>query len=167
LRRFRRLSRAGRIPSAGYMGPDELDQDPSEVDSDIDAVDNLMSDPEDDGDPNSSMSEESLTSSNISSTVLSHRDVARLEKDEIRLQLDLNRHRQLLIDSQKMNMSLKRCTAITEEMITEARRALEYRVSLCSIYIDLIQLTNNIGSCIRYTSWRPSASARRRWCGSP
>ncbi|KAL2163628.1 hypothetical protein VTH06DRAFT_5686 [Thermothelomyces fergusii] len=49
-------------------------------------------------------------------------------RDERRLALDLSKHRQLLIDSQKINQSLKRCLGWTEELIKEGKRALEYQV---------------------------------------
>ena len=44
--------------------------------------------------------------------------------------LDLSRQRTLLIDSQKLNLALKRCLGRTEEMIGDAKKALEYRVRI-------------------------------------
>jgi hypothetical protein len=96
--------------------------------------DELLSDSEEeDEDQDFSMSDESIGSSSMSPDALAERDAARLAKDEKRLQLDLSRHRQLLIDSQKMNQSLKRCMAWSEEMIAEGRRALEFRVRVSDV----------------------------------
>jgi hypothetical protein len=128
LRRFRRLSRA-RLTSLSSMIPDDEDDESSEHDKELGDFSDHISDSEDEDDPDSSISEESLASTNVSSTSFTQRNAVRLEKDEKRLQLDLKKHRQLLVDSQKMNQSLKRCMAISEEMIAEGRRALEYRVS--------------------------------------
>jgi hypothetical protein len=136
LRRFRRLSRAGRLSSLGSVIPDHNgDEDSgSEGEDDTPSGDQNSegeeaSDVDDDESPNlSSLSEESLDSSNMSPAALTERGTARLERDEKRLKLDLDRHRQLLVDSQKMNQSLKRCMAWTEEMIAEGKKALAYKV---------------------------------------
>jgi hypothetical protein len=88
---------------------------------------------ESDEDPDSSLSEDSIASSTLSPHALAQRDANRLAKDERRLQLDLTRHRQLLVDSHKMNQSLKRCMAWSEEMISEGRRALDYKVRVSDI----------------------------------
>jgi len=87
----------------------------------------------DDDDPESSFSEESFASGTLSPSTLATRDASRLAKDEKRLKLDLDRHRQLLVDSQKMNQSLKRCCAWAEDMIAEGRRALAYTVRVSDI----------------------------------
>jgi hypothetical protein len=140
IRRFRRLSRAGRLSSMGSMPPDYEDEDDSGSEDEKFTGDAMqksdhedLSDVDDEDSPNlSSLSEESLGSSMMSPSTLSQRGTARLEKDEKRLRLDLDKHRQLLIDSQKMNQSLKRCMAWTEEMIAEGRKALAYKVSIPS-----------------------------------
>ena len=133
IRRFRRLSRAGRLTSSGsILTTATLDDEPPMLDPHrkfdhlLESGDDELSDS--DADPDSSMSEESVTSSNYSASGLSFRENARLEKDEKRLQLDLKRHHQLIVDSQKMNQALKRCMTWAEEMIAEGRRALEYKV---------------------------------------
>jgi len=51
-------------------------------------------------------------------------------RDTKRLQLDLSRHRALLVDSQKLNQAMKRCLDTTESLISEGRKALEYRVQI-------------------------------------
>ncbi len=57
--------------------------------------------------------------------------VSRLrDKDAKRIQLDLARHRQLLVDSQKLNESIKRCLGRTEELIADGKKALDYHVQI-------------------------------------
>ncbi len=51
-------------------------------------------------------------------------------RDTKRLQLDLSRHRALLVDSQKLNQAMKRCLDTTESLISEGKKALEYRVQI-------------------------------------
>ncbi|KAK4187461.1 hypothetical protein QBC35DRAFT_384843 [Podospora australis] len=55
---------------------------------------------------------------------------ARQKRDERRLEVDLSKHQQLLVDSQKMNQSIKRCLGWTEELIKEGKRALAYKVNM-------------------------------------
>jgi hypothetical protein len=57
----------------------------------------------------------------------------RLAKDEKRLRVDLERHKELLVQSQSMNQSLKRCMYATEDMIREGKRALEYHVRVSDV----------------------------------
>jgi hypothetical protein len=108
--------------------PDDGDMLQEEHDL-LDEFNSGISESEGEEDPDSSLSEESLAESQTSNPSVSQRESARLKKDEKRLKLDLTKHRQLLIDSQKMNQSIKRCMLISEEMIAEGRRALEYHVS--------------------------------------
>lgn len=54
-------------------------------------------------------------------------------RDQKRLKCDLARHRELLADSQRMNVSLKRCLGITEMMMKEGSRALELKVEVGSL----------------------------------
>lgn len=140
LRRFKRLARAGRLSSATTgassriasgstvsetpEGPlNQLDlSDLSEEDSDPDLLD--------EDDIGSEMSESESTGSDraASPITMASRDVRHRRQDEKRLQVDLSKHRQLLVDSQKMNQSIKRCLGWTEELISEGRRALAYQV---------------------------------------
>jgi hypothetical protein len=64
---------------------------------------------------------------------MAENDLRHRKKDEKRLQLDLSKHQQLLIDSQKMNQSLKRCLGWTEELISEGKKALEYHVRVSDV----------------------------------
>ncbi|KAH6615437.1 hypothetical protein B0J18DRAFT_279987 [Chaetomium sp. MPI-SDFR-AT-0129] len=54
-------------------------------------------------------------------------------QEERRLDVDLSKHQQLLVDSQKINQSLKKCLGWTEELIKEGKRALEYKVRVSDV----------------------------------
>jgi hypothetical protein len=131
LRRFRRMSRAGRFA----MDPagSALDSSPIHAASHLaelsdmseeDEVEELIDEEEDD--PESS--DESFDEGALSPSAQLERDEAHRFKDEKRLQLDLSKHRDLLLDSQKMNQSLKRCMNWTEQLIKDGQKALEYQV---------------------------------------
>jgi hypothetical protein len=77
-------------------------------------------------DPESS--DDSFDETQLSPSAQLERDEAHRFKDEKRLQLDLTKHRDLLLDSQKMNQSLKRCMNWTEQLIKDGQKALEYQV---------------------------------------
>ena len=134
LRRFRRLSQSGRlslIPSSRMVSGasilslstlDENDQDitPSRISpasSDIDSLED-----EEDSDDGSSLTE--------SSDILRRR-----ARDEKRLLQDLQRHQQILIDSQKLTQSIQRCLSCTDELIKEGNKALSYQVEESEIQI--------------------------------
>ncbi|KAJ5559230.1 hypothetical protein N7535_009458 [Penicillium sp. DV-2018c] len=126
LRRFRRLSRAGRIsmaPSArSFSGvalstTSEMEEGESEFSS---PSQDDMSDMSDED----SFADESI----MSPGSLAEHDAKHRVHDEKRVMLDLARHQEVLQDSQRMNQSLKRCLGWTEELIKEGQRALEYNV---------------------------------------
>ncbi|KAK4038810.1 hypothetical protein C8A01DRAFT_17154 [Parachaetomium inaequale] len=145
LRRYQRLSRAGRlsmgsigsrIPSdstvdggglarAG-MGLDDL----SEEESEIEAEDAELEDLEELDEEGDISSSEASGQMSPGATELRHE---KRRRDERRLELDLSKHQQLLIDSQKINQSLKRCLGWTEELIKEGKRALEYQVRVSDV----------------------------------
>lgn len=77
--------------------------------------------------------EDGSDESSLSPSALASRDERHRLKDEKRLRLDLSRHRELLVDSQKLNQSLKRCLGWTEELIKEGKKALEYRVRVSDV----------------------------------
>ncbi|TAQ91101.1 hypothetical protein B7494_g512 [Chlorociboria aeruginascens] len=136
LRRYRRLSRSGRLSIATTTSMRNSSANLSIMDgvegSQLsDMSEEEEEDEEDDEDFYSSESESldgSLSPGAIEASDLRHR-----QKDEKRLQLDLAKHQQLLIDSQKMNQSLKRCLGWTEELISEGKKALEYRVRVSDV----------------------------------
>jgi hypothetical protein len=70
------------------------------------------------------------SSSLLSPTSRADYDSRHRARDEKRLMLDLSKHQQLLIDSQKMNQSIRRCLGWTEELISEGKKALEYHVKV-------------------------------------
>ncbi|KAI7564723.1 hypothetical protein KC317_g6858 [Hortaea werneckii] len=145
LKRFRRLSRAGRLSTnpldrsarfsadgmlstLGEEGEDEEDEDatfglPSGF---TDDVDDFSEDTEDEDDDDDDGQHEPASPS----SARTRRDSARLAKDEKRLQRDLEKHKDLLVQSQRMNQSLKRCMYATEEMMREGRKALEFSVKV-------------------------------------
>ncbi|KAI7286840.1 hypothetical protein KC345_g980 [Hortaea werneckii] len=145
LKRFRRLSRAGRLStnpldrSARFsaegmlstLGEEEEDEEEDEESAFglpsgfTDDVDNFSEDTEEEDDDDDGRDEPSSPSS-----AQTRRDSARLAKDEKRLQRDLEKHKELLVQSQRMNQSLKRCMYATEEMMREGRKALEFSVKV-------------------------------------
>jgi hypothetical protein len=132
LRRYRRLSRSGRISLASVASsrvasgastvqgglPDLSEEEYSEEDQDSIDEDDLSS------------SESRSTDDALSPDI---RVLARRKRDEKRLQLDLTKHQELLVDSQKINQSLKRCLDWTEVLIKEGKKALDYRVRVSEV----------------------------------
>jgi hypothetical protein len=133
LRRYRRLSRSGRLSiatsaSVRNSGTSLLQSEDGTPLSDMSEDD----DEEDEEEEDSSFSTDSEEGS-ISPRAMAESDARHRQRDEKRLQLDLTKHQQLLIDSQKMNQSLKRCLGWTEELINEGRKALEYHVRVSDV----------------------------------
>ena len=137
LQRFRRLSRSGRLSIIpGSSKPKNLRRsllsalsELGEEDEDMD--DDGDSDPDEAGDTEDE-DEEDLDSADddaeLSPAALAESDARHQKRDEQRLALDLSKHQQLLVDSQKMNQSLKKCLGWTEELIKDGKKALAYRV---------------------------------------
>lgn len=130
LRRYRRLSRSGRLSMApstrSFSGTalsttSELEEGASEMSSFQDE----MSDFSDED----SVADEGV----LSPDSLAEHDAKHRAQDEKRFMVDLARHQELLVDSQKMNQSLKRCLGWTEELIKEGQKALEYNVHVQDI----------------------------------
>ncbi|KAI7511332.1 hypothetical protein KC347_g3465 [Hortaea werneckii] len=147
LKRFRRLSRAGRLStnpldrSARFsaegtlstLGEEEEDEEEDEEatfglpSGFTDDVDDFSEDTEEEDDDDD---DDGRDESSSPSSAQTRRDSARLAKDEKRLQRDLEKHKDLLVQSQRMNQSLKRCMYATEEMMREGRKALEFSVKV-------------------------------------
>lgn len=133
LRRYRRLSRSGRLSitstslrtstdtlsvvGEGLEGLSLPDLSEDEEEDEADEDEEYFSD-----------TSESMDDGSLSPSAMAESDSRHRQKDEKRLRLDLSKHQQLLIDSQKMNQSLKRCLGWTEALIDEGKKALEYRV---------------------------------------
>ncbi|KAK7519065.1 hypothetical protein IWZ03DRAFT_414018 [Phyllosticta citriasiana] len=141
LKRFRRLSRAGRIPSAGTNRSSILSSvNEGEANDDDDSLGLGNSDDESDegfkssGEDGDGFSSESSTDEGaLTPNALAERDAKHRLQDQKRLQLDLTKHREILVDSQKLNQSLKRCLTATELMIKEGKKALDHRVRVSDV----------------------------------
>lgn len=130
LRRFRRLSRSGRlsltpsyrIVSGASMSTlatlEEAEQDGTQVPPSPNSS-NTGSYDEDDG---------FLSDDDGSSFTESSDKMRRRARDEKRLMQDLQRHQQLLLDSQKLTQSIQRCLNCTDELIKDGNKALAYQV---------------------------------------
>ncbi|KAJ5310991.1 hypothetical protein N7476_006851 [Penicillium atrosanguineum] len=131
LRRFRRLSRSGRLsmaPSARSFSGTALS-----TTSEMEGVSELSSIRSQD-DMSDYSDEDSIADEGILSPgSLAEHDAKHRAHDEKRFMVDLARHQELLVDSQKMNQSLKRCLGWTEELIKEGQKALEYSVHVQDI----------------------------------
>jgi hypothetical protein len=92
-----------------------------------------MSEEPDGEEEEESSEEESIDDGSLSPGAMAESDARHRERDEKRLQLDLSKHQQLLIDSQNMNQSLKRCLGWTEELINDGKKALAYHVRVSDI----------------------------------
>ncbi|KJZ76177.1 hypothetical protein HIM_04633 [Hirsutella minnesotensis 3608] len=136
LRRYRRLSRSGHIPlvsAASSREPSAALSDPpinlstltEEEASDEEREEHDSLDDSDLSSHDSELSDESLLSDD--------KLAVRRKRDERRLQLDLSKHQELLVDSQKMNQSIKRCLDWTEVLIKEGQKALAYRVRVSEV----------------------------------
>lgn len=135
LRRYRRLSRSGRFSTAASSRVTSAAMTDPAVDlSDLSEED--RTEPADDLD---SLHESDFSSDEVDSddgdsfTSPSAKMDARRKRDEMRLQLDLTKHQELLIDSQKMNHSIKRCLDWTEVLIKEGNKALAYSVRVSDV----------------------------------
>jgi hypothetical protein len=109
------------------------------VDEDFDPFSDLGEFDEEEDD----MSDETMDEESLSPSALAESDARHRKRDEERLQLDLSKHQQLLIDSQKMNQSLKRCLDWTEELIKDGKKALEYTVNVSDVQLGGRVLTHD------------------------
>jgi hypothetical protein len=150
LKRFRRLSRAGNFSFTPHertarlseglsvLGEEgEDDEDLSFSHSGLRDLDDEFSDDDDET--------ESVTSGGdpLSPSARESKEEARLAKDEQRLRADISKHKELLVQSQMMNQSLKRCTYATEVLINEGKKALQYHVRVSDIRLGGRILTDH------------------------
>lgn len=134
LRRYRRLSRSGRLsltsaPNSRVVS--EALTDPPVDLSDLSEAEETEEEEEDELEDSIEESDVSMTDTASISAISA--GAMRRRKDEKRLQLDLTKHQELLIDSQKMNQSIKRCLSWTEALINEGQKALEYSVRVSDV----------------------------------
>lgn len=149
LRRYKRMARQGRLSSANTAPSSRIvsnstttSENPEGPLNELSLSDLSEEEGEDDMDQDdedleeSEISEsESSGSAHASPDTTAARDEKHRKRDEKRLQVDLSKHQQLLVDSQKMNQSLKRCLGWTEELIKEGKRALAYQVRVSEVDI--------------------------------
>ncbi|KAF4970770.1 hypothetical protein FSARC_2283 [Fusarium sarcochroum] len=143
IRRYKRLSRSGRLSAVASAASSRV---PSAALSDVPINLSDLSE-EDDSAPSEDEEHDSFDESDMSMTdsasasePLDPQDekamekaMSRRKKDEDRLQLDLSKHRDILVDSQKINQSIKRCLNWTEVLIKEGQKALEYKIHVSDI----------------------------------
>ncbi|KAK0669159.1 hypothetical protein QBC41DRAFT_320395 [Cercophora samala] len=154
LRRYKRMSRmsmaslSSRVPSASAaevgalakagLGLNDLSEEESEAAVEAAAIEELEdNEDQDEDEEEEDEDEDSISGSEHSESgspgTNAERNESRQKRDERRLQVDLSKHQQLLVDSQKMNQSLKRCLGWTEELIKEGKRALAYRITVSDV----------------------------------
>ncbi|KAI6086728.1 hypothetical protein F4821DRAFT_237843 [Hypoxylon rubiginosum] len=139
IRRFRRMSRTGlSLSSTTSPGRESLvafsEQGIGIMDlSDLSEMSEAEAEAEAKEEEDSFDSDSGSGSGSLSPSVMAERDAKHRKRDEARLQLDLSKHQQLLVDSQKINQSIKRCLDWTEELINEGRKALEYNVRVSDV----------------------------------
>lgn len=132
LRRYRRLSRSGRL-SLASVASSRVTSGTSTVQGDLpDLSEEEYSEDEQDSSEQDDLSgSESKSMDDPLSPDM--RGLTRRKRDEKRLELDLTKHRELLVDSQKINQSLKRCLDWTEVLIKEGKKALDYHVRVSEV----------------------------------
>lgn len=137
LQRYRRLSRSGRLSIIpGSTKPRKLRQsllsalsELGEEDDDMVEDDENSDDEEDVEEDEEEGLDEDENEEELSPAAQAVSDAKHKKRDEERLALDLSKHQQLLVDSQKMNQSLKKCLGWTEELIKDGKKALAYKVN--------------------------------------
>ena len=127
LRRFRRLSRAGRMSIAPSSRSASRNLSLfSETDTVIDSDDLVSSSEEEEEDGTSDrISEGSIDSANSHPSSPAQRAARARFQDPSHIELDLASHRALLSDSRKLNVSIRRCLAHSEALISSGKRALQ------------------------------------------
>lgn len=148
LKRFRRLSRAGRLsmprnelPGRTSDALSTLGEEHTGDEEDGMSIVGLV----DDADDLSDSEDGSLLSGGepLSPGSQTNKEQDRLAKDEKRLRVDLARHKELLVQSQAMNQSIKRCMYATEDMLREGKAALQYNVRVSDIKLGGRILSGN------------------------
>ena len=140
LRRFRRRSQPGRLSTApasrsvsnalSTLSRSDQAENDSEDFSGRSSLSFSIDDEEDSSDDASGRSSNSNTSQQLSHSLRASGTSRLRDKDAKRMHQDLARHRELLVDSQKLNESIKRCLGRTGDMIADAKKALEYHVQI-------------------------------------
>ena len=125
IRRFRRLSRSGRLsvgPSRSASGKLSTLSGTTAEPDDF----SLLDSDEEDDDMEDMLSNLSSTSAASRPSFITARAAYDRFQDPKRIELDLAAHRALLQDSQRLNVSIKRCLEHSETLIESGKRALAY-----------------------------------------
>ncbi|KAE8449518.1 hypothetical protein EG329_008127 [Mollisiaceae sp. DMI_Dod_QoI] len=133
LRRYRRLSRSGRLSINTTTSLRTSTDTLGTMDGEVGAMLSDMSEEEEQEEESEFSDEDFSDETSLSPSAMAESDARHRKRDEKRLQLDLSKHQELLIDSQKMNQSLKRCLGWTELLINEGKKALEYHVKASDV----------------------------------
>lgn len=141
LRRYKRLARAGRLSSAPSISNLISPEDDEEADDAVDIGDETddtsvadtegesefgFDDEEGEDTETEQLSEEEEDEDEDGSEGAI--DEKHREADEKRLTWDLSKHQSLLDASSRMNKSLRGCMFLTDQLIREARKALEHKI---------------------------------------
>lgn len=136
IRRFKRMSRNGRL-SLAAAGLENAELLEGEQSTDLSLADLSEEGEElDTGFEDDSFSDSDSASESLTPSIIAERDARHRKRDEKRLQLDLTKHQEMLVDSQKLNMSILRCMSWTEELIKEGQKALDYHVRVSDVKIE-------------------------------
>ncbi|KAM3515450.1 hypothetical protein MY11210_001012 [Beauveria gryllotalpidicola] len=133
LRRYRRLSRSGRLSLTSVPNSRVVSEALTDPPVDLSDLSENDETEEEEGEFDDSIEESDASMTDTASMSAISMGVMRRKRDEKRLQLDLTKHQELLIDSQKMNQSIKRCLSWTETLIKEGQKALEYHVRVSEV----------------------------------
>lgn len=125
LRRYRRLSRSGRLSVAPTSHPGRSTRFSRNSEAAIDSDEMLSSTGSEDEDRDDDLSAPS-SESKASNSPTTRAARARFQDPEAPL-LDLSAHKLILLESQQMNQSIKRCLNHTDTLIAIGRRALEHQ----------------------------------------
>lgn len=128
LRRYRRLSRSGRLsvaPSCSVSGRKSM---LSETDTNIDSDELLSPSASEDSEGDNIENRISNPSTSSSPTAHSARSARSRFQDPEPPTLDLTAHKPLLLESQKLNQSMKRCLDTTSTLLATGKAALEHRL---------------------------------------
>ena len=128
LRRYKRLSRNSSLFSEDSVRSSERLSILTEEDDEI----GLTSDRDLEEDDESS---DSLADEPTSPDAIAQQDARHRKSDQLRLKKDLAKHKEILADSHKINQSLMKCLGVTEQLISDGRKALEHKVDYEDIWL--------------------------------
>lgn len=171
LRRFRRLSRSGRLsltPSHRIVSGASIGTLTTLDEDEDDFTHTTLSPTSSDGSYND---EDSPSDDDNDSAFTESSDVLRRRaRDEKRLMHDLQRHQQILLDSQKLTQSIQRCLNCTDELIKDGTKALAYQVEANEVELGGRVLTHDDDEALSevdFSEYTESMSKPRQGLLSP